>query len=120
MLLPNAREAVRLAAAADAAAAAAALSARGPLVVVKCGADGALVAADGACTAVPAAPAPVIVDAVGAGDTFDAGFIRARLDGDDPATAAAFACACGALSLRAAGDAGQPTLAEARAAGAAA
>ena len=35
------------------------------------------------------------------------------LDGRAPLAAAALACACGALSLRAAGDAGQPTLAEA-------
>ena len=82
---------------------------------MKCGADGALIAEGGACTAVPAAPVDAMVDAVGAGDAFDAGFIRARLDGRDAASAAAFACACGALSLRAAGDAGQATLEEARA-----
>ena len=84
VLLPNATEAVRLAAALggagrdgdDVAAAAAALSAAGPVVVVKRGAEGALVAQDGACRAVPAVPAPAIVDAVGAGDAFDAGFIR--------------------------------------------
>ena len=121
VLLPNATEAVRLAAALggagrdgdDVAAAATALSAAGPVVVVKRGAEGALVAQDGACRAVPAAPAPAIVDAVGAGDAFDAGFIRGTLDGRAPLAAAALACACGALSLRAAGDAGQPTLAEA-------
>ena len=109
------REAVALPASGgdDVAAAAAALSARGPTVVVKRGADGALVAEGGACRAVPAAPAPAIVDAVGAGDAFDAGYIRGPLDGRTPLAAAALACACGALSLRAAGDAGQPTLAEA-------
>ena len=51
----------------------------------------------------------------GAGDSFDAGFITARLAGEDLAAALALGCACGALSTRAAGGtAGQPTLAEAR------
>ena len=62
-------------------------------------------------------PAPRVdpVDATGAGDSFDAGFITARLAGDDLAAALALGCACGALSTRAAGGtAGQPTLAEAR------
>jgi sugar/nucleoside kinase (ribokinase family) len=55
------------------------------------------------------------VDATGAGDSFDAGFITARLAGEDLAAALALGCACGALSTRAAGGtAGQPTLAEAR------
>ena len=55
------------------------------------------------------------VDATGAGDSFDAGFIAARLAGEDLAGALALGCACGALSTRAAGGtAGQPTLAEAR------
>ena len=55
------------------------------------------------------------VDATGAGDSFDAGFLAARLAGEDLAGALALGCACGALSTRAAGGtAGQPTLAEAR------
>jgi ribokinase len=114
-LLPNAEEALRLAGRADRdiEAAAAALAAEGPTVVVKLGAEGALVADGSGCDRVGAAPAPTVVDAVGAGDAFDAGWIRARLDGRPPVAAAAFACACGALSLRAAGDAGQATLEEA-------
>ena len=56
------------------------------------------------------------VDAVGAGDAFDAGLLCALLDGQPLAEALAFACACGTLSMRAAGGtAAQPTLAEARA-----
>jgi len=115
VLLPNATEAVRLARRTDddVAAAAAALSSGGTVVVVKLGAGGALVAERGTCRPVAAAAAPHVVDAVGAGDAFDAGWIRGRLDGRTPLAAAALACACGALSLRAAGDAGQPTLAEA-------
>ena len=56
------------------------------------------------------------VDSTGAGDSFDAGFLAARLLGEDLEGALALACACGALSTRrAGGTAAQPTLAEARA-----
>ena len=55
------------------------------------------------------------VDATGAGDSFDAGFLAARLAGEGLEAALALGCACGALSTRAAGGtAGQPTLAEAQ------
>jgi ribokinase len=111
VLLPNATEAARLAGRDDVEAAAEALGSEGATVVVKLGADGALV--DG--ERVPAPPAGQVVDAVGAGDAFDAGFIRGRLDGLPVHEAAALGCACGTLSLRAAGAGGQPTLAEARA-----
>ncbi|MEV5596233.1 carbohydrate kinase family protein [Streptomyces sp. NPDC052496] len=98
------------------AAAAAALARLGPLVVVKDGAAGAL-AHDGVTltrtAAVPADP----VDSVGAGDSFDAGFVAAVLHGMDRPAALAFAAACGALSTRAhGGTAAQPTWDEARAA----
>jgi ribokinase len=114
-LLPNAEEALRLAGRTDGDVEAAALelAAAGPTVVVKLGAGGALVADTEGVRRVAPAPAPVVVDAVGAGDAFDAGWIRARLEGRPADAAAAFACACGALSLRAAGDAGQATLDEA-------
>ncbi|WP_206504946.1 carbohydrate kinase family protein [Streptomyces chrestomyceticus] len=97
-------------------AAAAALARRGPLVVVKDGAAGAL-AHDGVTltrtAAVPADP----VDSVGAGDSFDAGFVAAVLHGLDLPAALSFAAACGALSTRAhGGTAAQPTWDEARAA----
>ena len=55
------------------------------------------------------------MDATGAGDSFDAGFLAARLAGKPLPAALALACACGALSTRAlGGTAAQPTLAEAR------
>lgn len=97
VLMPNAQEAERL-------------GATGPGVVVKLGAEGAR------CGDVHvAAPRAEPVDATGAGDSFDAGFIAARLAGEDLAAALALGCACGALSTRAAGGtAGQPTLEEAR------
>jgi sugar/nucleoside kinase (ribokinase family) len=56
------------------------------------------------------------VDATGAGDSFDAGFLAAFLDGHPLPEALALGVACGALSTRAAGGtAAQPTLEEARA-----
>ncbi|WP_030677232.1 carbohydrate kinase family protein [Streptomyces rimosus] len=98
------------------ATAAAALARLGPLVVLKDGAAGAL-AHDGAVltrtAAVPADP----VDTVGAGDSFDAGFIAAVLHGLDLPAALSLAAACGALSTRAhGGTEAQPTWDEARAA----
>jgi sugar/nucleoside kinase (ribokinase family) len=57
------------------------------------------------------------VDAVGAGDSFDAGFVAAVLRGLDLPAALTVAAACGSLSTRAhGGTAAQPTWDEARAA----
>jgi sugar/nucleoside kinase (ribokinase family) len=87
-----------------------------PLVVVKRGARGALARTSGG-TAEATAPAVATVDATGAGDSFDAGFLAARLAGAGVADALSLACACGALSTRAlGGTAAQATMAEARAA----
>ena len=85
-----------------------------PLVVVKRGARGAL-ARTSEKEIEAAAPSLAAVDATGAGDSFDAGFLAARLAGKPLPAALALACACGALSTRAlGGTAAQPTLAEAR------
>ncbi|MFH8467890.1 carbohydrate kinase family protein [Streptomyces sp. NPDC017991] len=97
-------------------AAAAALAAYGPHVIVKNGPDGA-VAHDGSILlrtdGIPARP----VDTVGAGDSFDAGFVAAHLRGLSTADALALAAACGALSTRAhGGTPSQPTWDEAVAA----
>jgi sugar/nucleoside kinase (ribokinase family) len=86
--------------------------ARTGLVVVKRGARGA--SAGGVDVAPPAVDA---VDATGAGDSFDAGFLAAWLAGEPVEQALRLGCACGALSTRAlGGTAAQPTLDEARAA----
>jgi ribokinase len=117
VLLPNAQEALQLAGRTDGdvEAAARALAARGPTVVVKLGADGVL-AVDGGDTVRAAATPVEPVDSTGAGDSFDAGFLAARLNGAGLAEALALGCACGALSTRrSGGTAGQPTLAEAQA-----
>jgi sugar/nucleoside kinase (ribokinase family) len=119
VLLPNAVEACRIAGVSDPETAASSLANRGPLVAVKLGPEGALAVPAGGGAAVrahppPAAPEPV--DAVGAGDSFDAGLLAGLLGGEPLPEALALACACGALSLRAAGGtAAQPTLAEATA-----
>jgi sugar/nucleoside kinase (ribokinase family) len=55
-----------------------------------------------------------VVDTMGAGDTFDAGFIAGHLDGWAPERCLALANVCGGLSTRAAGGvSAQPTMAEA-------
>jgi sugar/nucleoside kinase (ribokinase family) len=105
----------RAAAGANPRAAARALAAAGAIVALKLGAAGAVAYAGGEAAEV-APPAVDFVDATGAGDSFDAGFVAARLAGEPLAAALALAVACGALSTRAAGGtAAQPTLEEARA-----
>jgi ribokinase len=121
VLLPNGEEAVRLAAAtgqadaADPRAAAQALAASGPLVALKLGSEGGA-AYSGDDSAEVSAPRVEAVDATGAGDSFDAGFVAAWLAGEPLAAALTLAVACGALSTRGpGGTAAQPTLDEARA-----
>lgn len=119
VLLPNETEAAALARALPpdrggrgtgvmtAAEAARALAGQGPSAVVKLGAEGALAASpDGELIRVPAVPGVHPVDAVGAGDSFDAGFLAATLWGWDTSRALAVGAACGALSTRAAGGTG--------------
>jgi sugar/nucleoside kinase (ribokinase family) len=114
VLLPNATEALALAGRddGDVLAAARDLAAAGALVVVKRGGAGAL-AVRGEEVVEAGAPSVDAVDAVGAGDSFDAGFVHALLGGRPLAEALRLACACGSLSLRAAGGIdGQATLEE--------
>lgn len=115
--LPNAAEALALTghhSVEDAAGILARRLARGgTLAVVKNGSDGAL--AHNGSTAITAPALKVeTVDAVGAGDSFDAGWVAAVLNGSKPDRALAIAAACGSLSTRAAGGtAAQPTWNEA-------
>lgn len=99
VLLPNAAEVRALTGSPVIADAAGILARRGPLVVVKDGANGAL-AHDGSTVTTTPAVSLEPVDTVGAGDSFDAGFIGARLNGQDLPTALAIAAACGSLSTR--------------------
>lgn len=113
LLLPNAAEARALSGEAQLADAAVSLARSGPTVVVKDGAHGAL--ARGGTEVVRVGALPVDpVDTVGAGDSFDAGFVAARLRGLDLSASLAVAVACGSLSTRAhGGTAAQPTWDEA-------
>jgi sugar/nucleoside kinase (ribokinase family) len=123
LFLPNAAEARRIARADDVEEAARALVAMGsigrtdggPIVAVKLGAAGALACrADGPIVRVPAMPI-VPIDTTGAGDSFNAGFLRAWLDGADLRESLELGVVCGALSTRQVGGVnGQATLAEAQ------
>ena len=113
VLLVNESEARGLAGLEDLEAAARALAALGPMPVLKCGVDGGL-AYDGESVVRAPAVAAEVVDTVGAGDTFNAGFLAARLRGLPLAESLAVAVRCGTLSTRAAGGtAAQPTWEEA-------
>lgn len=113
ILLPNEAEACGLAGATDWRRALEALAARVPTVAVKRGGSGAA-AMRGTAFAEAAAPPVRVIDAVGAGDSFDAGFVYGALAGWPLEQILKLAVACGALSTRAAGGtAAQPTLEEA-------
>ncbi|MFF1697758.1 carbohydrate kinase family protein [Streptomyces sp. NPDC058257] len=111
VLLPNAQEALHLAAIPSGGPERAAelLAARVPLVVVKNGAAGALCHNGQSLLSAPGLPMTP-KDTVGAGDSFDAGFVAALLDGQSPQEALRFAVVCGSLSTRAhGGTRAQPT-----------
>ncbi|OFX02112.1 MAG: 2-dehydro-3-deoxygluconokinase [Alphaproteobacteria bacterium RIFCSPHIGHO2_12_FULL_66_14] len=70
-----------------------------PLVALKMGAEGSLIATS--TKRMRVTPHKVVaVDATGAGDTFDGAFLARLLAGDDPATAARYANVAAALSTR--------------------
>ncbi|MDX3310185.1 sugar kinase [Streptomyces sp. ME08-AFT2] len=99
VLLPSRDEARLLTGVSDGEDAAAELSRRVPLVVAKQGADGALVAREGAVLArVPATPATPR-DTTGAGDAFTGAFLAALLAGVDAVGAAAEGCRAGARAV---------------------
>jgi ribokinase len=115
VLVPNEAEAIALAHGGDGDLLAAArdLASGGALVAVKRGAAGALAVRGHEVVEMPV-PAAAGPDSVGAGDAFDAGLVWALLDQRPLREALGIACACGALSLRAAGGVdGQATLDEA-------
>ncbi|WP_113701566.1 carbohydrate kinase family protein [Nonomuraea lactucae] len=114
VLLPNDREALAMTSAAAPGRAGLEravreLARRGTTPVIKCGGEGALSIDGGELIRVPAVPAHV-TDTVGAGDSFNAGLLAARLRGLPPRRSLVVAVACGTLSTRAAGGtAAQPT-----------
>ena len=102
ILLPNAREAMHLTGTRDAQSAAKQLAQTVPLVVVKVGAEGAIATRRGETWSSPALKLEV-VDPVGAGDSFNAGFLHEYLKGSDVQTCLAAGNLAGALSVTRAG-----------------
>jgi len=113
VFLPNENEALALTGASTIITALQTLGRKCGLVAVKLGARGAL-ARRGEETVQVGAPSIQVVDTVGAGDTFDAGFLNGFLNGWSLEKTLSLAVACGSLSTRAAGGtSAQPTLDEA-------
>lgn len=113
LFLPNEAEACSLTGEQEPLAALAALAERVLLVAVKLGQQGAIARRGAEVVRAQALPVAV-VDTVGAGDSFDAGFIYGHLHEWPLARSLRLATVCGSLStLARGGTAAQPTLAEA-------
>ncbi len=113
IFLPNKNEALSLTGASTVDEAAERLTTRASLVAVKMGADGGLVFDRGSFFRTPIIPVGVL-DTVGAGDTFDAGFIYGFLHSWPLARCLKLGVVCGSLSTQKAGGiTGQPGLNEA-------
>lgn len=81
-------------------AAARALAGLGPReVIVTSGGAGSLVFADGAVARIPAFPVAHVADPTGAGDSYLAGYVAARLEGKAPRDAALFGAAAASLKI---------------------
>jgi sugar/nucleoside kinase (ribokinase family) len=97
ILLPNEREAMKIARKDNLESALTWLSERVPTVVVKLGPRGAMAVSNG--VRVMAEPVPVkVVDPVGAGDSFDAGFLHKHLQGAEVGECLRFGNMMGAFS----------------------
>lgn len=102
IFFPNLEEAVALTGTEAPEAGLATLATHFPLVALKLGPQGAMLAHQGRVLTQPA-PAIAVVDTTGAGDAFNAGFIDAWLDGSSPEATLAAAIACGSRSVQHAG-----------------
>ncbi len=102
ILLPNEREAMKMSRADNLETALSRLAQRVGTIVIKMGASGAVAIRDGHRVSVSAVPITVI-DTIGAGDSFDAGFLHQFLRGADLTTCLAYGNLCGALSTTACG-----------------
>ncbi|MGE5248949.1 MAG: carbohydrate kinase family protein [Bacteroidota bacterium] len=113
ILFPNEKEARSLANEQNLVRAASMLASKLEILAVKLGEAGALGLQNGRSARIPSI-AVEVVDTVGAGDSFDAGFVYGYLHGWELERCLQIACACGALSTRKAGGIeAQPTLEEA-------
>jgi 2-dehydro-3-deoxygluconokinase len=105
ILLPGLEEAMLLTGQAEPEAAARQLARLGPTtVVVKLGAQGAIVIEGDRLIHAPAAALERVVDPVGAGDAFAAGLVAGLLRGDSIEDALPLAHRCGAQAMTAPGD----------------
>ena len=115
VFLPNEAEARSLTGAEDVDEAMSRLGSRVGLTAIKLGAQGALGVRSAQSVQVPSIPVNVM-DTVGAGDSFDAGFIYGYLHGWTLEKSLRLGTVCGALSTRKSGGTdAQPTLEEATA-----
>jgi sugar/nucleoside kinase (ribokinase family) len=102
ILLPNEREAIKMARANDLETAISRLSEKIETVVVKMGGRGAIAIQKRKRFAAPAVSVTG-VDPIGAGDSFDAGFLHQFVRGADLASCLAYGNICGAFSTTASG-----------------
>lgn len=102
VFLPNENEALSLTGAASFESAADVLCQKCGTIALKLGAQGALGVREGQKIRVPSLPVK-LVDTVGAGDSFDAGFIYGYLQGWPLEKSLRIAAVCGALSTKKAG-----------------
>jgi sugar/nucleoside kinase (ribokinase family) len=110
IFLPNKIEALSITTSSDVEIAAKELARKAKLVVIKLGEEGTLACEKDSIARASSIPVDV-VDTVGAGDSFDAGFIYGYLSGWPMEKSLRLACICGALSTqRAGGTDGQATL----------
>lgn len=105
VFLPNMEEAEALTGETDPAAALTVLQRHFPVVALKRGGEGAILAAGGTVIDLPS-PRVEVVDTTGAGDAFNAGFIHAWLNGADNRTALVAAIDAGTRSVQASGGTG--------------
>jgi sugar/nucleoside kinase (ribokinase family) len=102
ILMPNKREAMKLSRTDDPESALSRLAQKVGTVVIKMGVQGAIAIRESQRFSAPALPATV-VDTVGAGDSFDAGFLHQFLNGADLPACLAYGNLCGAFSTTASG-----------------
>ena len=115
VFLPNEKEALSLSGEFNVELAADKLGSRVETLAIKLGAEGALGVCGGENVRVASIPVPAdVVDTVGAGDSFDVGFLYGYLNEWSLEKSLRLGCVCGGLSTqRAGGTEGQPTLEEA-------
>ena len=105
VFLPNQEEAYALTGTDDPHAALGVLAHHFPVVALKCGGEGALLAMNDTVITLPS-PKVEVVDTTGAGDAFNAGFLNVWLDGASPTECLSAAITAGSRSVQASGGTG--------------